>query len=67
MTVEISPGNIEVVTCLYWGDCADGKTTHTTRGGYVCDIRNDQIGATCDWYAPYFADMPIKEGFTTGR
>jgi len=67
MTVEMSPGNIEVVTCLYWGDCSDGKTTHSTQGGYVCDVENDKIGATCDWYAPYFANMPINESYTTGH
>jgi hypothetical protein len=52
---------------LYWGDCQDGKTSHTTNGGYVIDVAKEEIGGTCAWYAPYFAKMVPKKEFSTGH
>ena len=55
LTVAKPDGEIELVTLLYWGDCANGKTSHTTRAGYVVDAAKEEISATCKWYAPGFA------------
>lgn len=67
MTVAKPDGHIDVVTFLYWGDCEDGKTSHTTRGGYTVDVAKETIGAKCAWYAPYFAKMVPKKLFSTGH
>lgn len=67
MTVAKPDGQIDVVTFLYWGDCEDGKTSHTTRGGYTVDVAKNAIGGKCAWYAPYFAKMVPKKTFSTGH
>lgn len=67
MTVAMPDGTVEVWTVLYWGDCQDGKTSHTTNGGYVIDVANEEISGTCAWYAPYFANMVKKRDFSTGH
>ena len=50
LTVAQPDGNIELMTVLYWGDCEDGQTTHTTRAGYVVDVANEKIGDNAKWY-----------------
>lgn len=67
MTVAKPDGHIDVVTFLYWGDCEDGRTSHTTRGGYTVDVAKSEIGGPCAWYAPYFAKMVPKKEFSTGH
>jgi len=57
VTIAQPSGEIELLTCLYWGDCSDGKTSHSTKAGYVVDAAKEQISATCSWYAPGFATM----------
>jgi hypothetical protein len=56
-----------VINQRYWGDCQDGKTSHTTNGGYVIDVAKEEISGTCAWYAPYFAKMVPKKTFSTGH
>ena len=31
LTVAQPDGSIELVTLLYWGDCANGRSSHPTR------------------------------------
>ena len=57
LTVAQPDGEIELVTLLYWGDCANGRTSHSTRAGYVVDALSEEIVSTCKWYAPGFAGM----------
>ena len=52
LTVAQPDGSIELVTLLYWGDCANGRTSHTTRAGYVVDAFEEKIVSTCKWCAP---------------
>ena len=42
--------------------CSDGKTSHSTRAGYVLDADAETISATCKWYAPGFASMAPTTG-----
>eukprot|EP00908_Phaeocystis_cordata_P006702 Transcript_1732.p2 GENE.Transcript_1732~~Transcript_1732.p2 ORF type:complete len:454 (+),score=180.88 Transcript_1732:119-1363(+) len=67
LTVAKPDGEIELVTLLYWGDCANGKTSHTTRAGYVVDAAKEEISATCKWYAPGFAGMTPKLQYSIGH
>ena len=53
---------VELLSLLYWGDCQDGKTSHSTRAGYVIDARTEEIAATAKWYAPGFKAMTPKKG-----
>jgi hypothetical protein len=48
---------IKPLSILYWGDCADGKSSHSTRAGYVCDYQTEKIVAPAKWYSYYFANM----------
>ena len=50
------------MTLLYWGDCANGRTSHSTRAGYVVDALSEEIVSTCKWYAPGFAGMRPDPG-----
>ena len=45
---------VELASCLYWGKCADGKSTHSSKAGYVCDVLNEKILAPASWYSAYF-------------
>jgi hypothetical protein len=45
---------VELVSCLYWGKCADGKSTHSSKAGYVCDVDGEKIMAPAAWYSAYF-------------
>jgi len=67
VTVALPNGAVEVLTVLYWGECEDGKTSHSTRAGYVVDAANEQITASCSWYAPGFAAMTPKPQFSIGH
>ena len=53
---------VELLSVLYWGDCQDGKTSHSTRAGYVIDAMTEEIDATAKWYAPGFTSMTPKKG-----
>ena len=66
LTVAQPDGRVELCTAIYWGDCTDGKSTHSSQAGYICDVEAEEICATCAWYAPYFADMPQKPGCGVG-
>lgn len=67
LTVAQPNGDIELVTLLYWGDCSNGKTSHTTRAGYVVDAAKEEITATCKWYAPGFAEMTPTLQYSIGH
>ena len=56
LTMRTAEG-IKPLNVLYWGDCADGKSSHSTRAGYVCDYRTERIVAPAKWYSYYFAQM----------
>lgn len=66
LTLAKPNGTIEVCTVLFWGDCLDGKSTHSTQAGYVCDVQQEKIVSTCAWYSPYFANMKQKKEFGVG-
>jgi len=66
LTVAQPDGSIELVTLLYWGDCANGRTSHSTRAGYVVDAISEEIVSTCKWYAPGFAGMRAEPGRAFG-
>ena len=36
------------------GKCADGKSTHSSKAGYVCDVNGERIMAPAAWYSAYF-------------
>ena len=55
VTLALPDNTIELCTVLYWGDCSDGSTTHTTRAGYLVDVATETISSNAAWYAPYFA------------
>lgn len=57
---------VEVFTVIYWGDCKDGKSTHSTEAGYSCDVAREVNNGPCAWYAPHFANMTEKPGHGTG-
>jgi len=68
VTIAQPNGEIELLTALYWGDCRDGKTSHSTRAGYVLDAEKEELAATCKWYAPGFASMvPVEGEFAIGH
>lgn len=67
LTVARPDGHIELFTCLYWGDCVNKMTSHSTRGGYIVDVEREEIAATCRWYAPGFAQMVLKDQFSIGH
>ena len=67
VTLAKPDGEIELLTVVYWGDCKDGCTTHTTRAGYVVDAALEEIAATCKWYAPGFASMTPKLQYSIGH
>jgi len=56
LTMRTAEG-IKPLNVLYWGDCADGKSSHSTRAGYVCDYQTERIVAPAKWYSYYFAQM----------
>ena len=62
VTIAQPNGEIEALSVLYWGDCQDGKTSHSTRAGFVLDAASEEIVATAKWYAPGFATMTPKKG-----
>ena len=66
LTIAQPDGRVEVCTALYWGDCVDGKSTHSSQAGYICDVAAEEIVATAGWYSPHFADMPQKPGCGVG-
>ena len=66
LTVAQPDGSIELVTLLYWGDCANGRTSHSTRAGYVVDAIEEEIASTGKWYAPGFAGMRPDPGRAFG-
>lgn len=49
-----TPDGVQLTSCLYWGKCADGKSTHSSKAGYVCDVLNEKILAPASWYSAYF-------------
>eukprot|EP00931_Biecheleriopsis_adriatica_P041141 TRINITY_DN23546_c0_g1_i1.p1 TRINITY_DN23546_c0_g1~~TRINITY_DN23546_c0_g1_i1.p1 ORF type:complete len:1230 (+),score=197.98 TRINITY_DN23546_c0_g1_i1:58-3690(+) len=60
-------GIVELVSCLYWGGCGKGSSTHDATVGFVCDVQNHRLMATTSWYSACFAEsMPTlkKEGTT---
>ena len=54
LTVAQPDGSVELASCLYWGKCADGKSTHSSKAGYVCDVDGERIMAPAAWYSAYF-------------
>jgi len=54
LTVVAPNGSVELASCLYWGKCADGKSTHSSKAGYTCDVMNEKILAPAAWYSAYF-------------
>jgi hypothetical protein len=54
LTVVAADGSVELASCLYWGKCADGKSTHSSKAGYTCDVMNEKILAPASWYSAYF-------------
>ena len=54
LTVVAPDGSVELASCLYWGKCADGKSTHSSKAGYTCDVMNEEILAPASWYSAYF-------------
>jgi len=68
VTIAQPDGEIELLSVLYWGDCSDGKTSHSTKAGYVLDADGEKLAATCKWYAPGFSTMkPTKARYQIGH
>jgi hypothetical protein len=42
-------GKVEVVRCLYWGECF-GETSHTATSAYMVDVNNECIMDPIHWY-----------------
>ncbi len=62
LTVARPDGSVELASCLYWGKCADGRSSHSARAGYVCDADSERILAPAAWYTALFKDEMRDEG-----
>ena len=68
VTLAKPDGEIELLTVIYWGDCSEATTTHTTRAGYCVDAAKEELTATCKWYAPGFSPMvPVRKQYAIGH
>lgn len=54
-TVVRPDGTVEVASCLYWGACLNGSSTHDATVGFVCDVSKETIMAPACWYSACFA------------
>ena len=52
-------GKVEVVRCLYWGECF-GETSHTATSAYMVDVNNECIMDPIHWYAPPYKEFEAK-------
>jgi hypothetical protein len=62
LTVKTAANGVQLVSCLYWGDCADGNSSHSTRAGYTVDVENEIIKEPARWYSAHFATFKPKPG-----
>lgn len=62
LTIKTAENGVQCVSCLYWGDCADGKSSHSTRAGYTVDVENEMIKEPARWYSAHFAQFTPKPG-----
>eukprot|EP00948_MAST-09A_sp_MAST-9A-sp1_P002074 g2074.t1 len=49
--------DVQAISVLYWGNCTDGKSSHSCESGYVCNPDTEKIVGKASWYAPHFASM----------
>lgn len=56
LTIKTVDG-VQPLSVIYWGDCSDGKSSHSTRAGYVCDYRTERIISAAKWYSAAFSEM----------
>ena len=49
VTIAMPDGTIELLTALYWGDCSNNDSAHTSRGGYMCDVAKEEVACPAPW------------------
>jgi hypothetical protein len=57
LTVRLPDGSVEVVRCMYWGNCT-GQTSHSATSAYMVDWKNEKITKPARWYSPSFKSAP---------
>ncbi|CAK0814226.1 unnamed protein product [Prorocentrum cordatum] len=56
VTMVMPDDSIQLVSCLYWGNCRDGgSSTHDAMAGFVVDVDEEKVHSTASWYSALFA------------
>lgn len=57
LTVRLPCGKVEVLRCMFWGNCT-GQTSHSSTSAYMVDWKGEKIAAPARWYSPSFKNGP---------
>eukprot|EP00440_Ansanella_granifera_P034138 gb/GFBE01037034.1/.p1 GENE.gb/GFBE01037034.1/~~gb/GFBE01037034.1/.p1 ORF type:complete len:489 (+),score=119.67 gb/GFBE01037034.1/:1-1467(+) len=72
VTMVMPDQSIQLVSCLYWGHCANGgSSTHDATAGFVLDVHEEKVIRAASWYSALFAKTmgqtgPSMSGTGTG-
>lgn len=65
VTMVMPDNTIELVSCLYWGNCSGGgSSTHDAMAGFVIDVDQEKVVSAASWYSALFAKTMGQQGQT---